>query len=139
MGKSLRMYQNFSTMPHIMVPITSTGIVLSALCFVFRYGGNSRLSIWQFPWDTVCGKRKYPSWNWRHPWYGRLCRSFLHREMSSSCATAGMPKKTWCVSWMSMPTWMLSAMLGMTLLFMTLHHSLQAKRAGLPNMGDACP
>jgi hypothetical protein len=60
-GKSLRIYQNFSTMPRIMVPITSTGIVLSALCFVFRYGGNSGLSIWQFPWDTVCGKRKYPS------------------------------------------------------------------------------
>ena len=54
-----------------------------ALCFIRGRHIGKDFPLPEFPWDTVCGKRKYPSWNWRHPWYGRLCRSFLHREMSS--------------------------------------------------------
>lgn len=54
-----------------MLPITLTGTALSALCFVSPYGVNSGLFIWQSLWDAACGKKKYPNWNWQHPWYGR--------------------------------------------------------------------
>lgn len=37
---------------------------LNGRCFVFQYGKNSKSFIWQSHLDTVCGKRKPPSWNW---------------------------------------------------------------------------
>lgn len=48
-GKSLKMYQNFLTMPHIMVSITSAGAALSALCFVSPVWRKQRIAYLAIP------------------------------------------------------------------------------------------
>ena len=94
-AKILKMFQNFLTMLLTMAPTIWLDTALSVSCSVFQFGKATGSSIFLFPLDTVCGRRKNPSWSLRHPWYIGWCLPLPHRKMSLSFVTAGMQRKTW--------------------------------------------
>ncbi|MDE6312098.1 MAG: hypothetical protein K2M46_00455 [Lachnospiraceae bacterium] len=89
---------NCLTMLPTTVPTILMVTVLSALCSVFRYETGTGFLILQFPLDTACGRKRNQNWNWLLIWYARLCWSFPAKEMSSSSATDGMPRKILCMA-----------------------------------------
>ena len=82
-AKILKMFQNFLTMLLTMAPTIWLDTALSVSCSVFQFGKATGSSIFLFPLDTVCGKRKNPSWSGFHAFW-RENRWLLHWVTSGS-------------------------------------------------------